>query len=290
MKDLWQRVKCGVFACFPMHWISRLTFFLSRVKSPIQHWVIRRFIHYTKVDMEEARRTSVTDYESFDDFFTRRLKESVRPVCTGTNEVASPCDGLVLQSGSVTDGTLIQAKGRSFSIEALLTKNIGKHFKKGKFCTIYLAPKDYHRTHIPVSGKLEDMVYIPGRLMTVAPYIAEMVDDLYARNERVVCLFNTRVGKMAVVMVGGVNVAAIEMVWHGLVCPPHKAVHRSHYTARSKPKVSLKKGEELGAFHIGSTVILIFENTEISWHPANGCSGSNIKMGQQIASCATEEE
>ena len=277
----WQRIKSILFHLFPHHWVSRTTFFLSRINSYLSIYPIKWFIRSFNVDMSEAKEESPLAYSSFNAFFIRALKSDARPICEEENSIASPCDGTILQVGDCEEGQLIQAKGQHYTVNRLL--GLGKHhsINKTKFCTIYLSPSDYHRVHMPLDGKLEDMSHIPGRLFSVAPYATESIENLYTKNERMVCTFNTTFGKMTLVLVGAINVAAIETVWSGLVSPRTESIARFNY--QSLPTVELDKGEECARFNIGSTVILLFENDQVKWNPLY-YAGEKIKMGQEIAS------
>ncbi len=260
---MWKYFKGFLFHLFPHHLISHFTFWLTRLQTPLKNPAIRLFIRAFDVDMSEAEHQSAESYINFNEFFTRKLVPSARPIDDDKNFVVCPADGRISQISTYRDGQAIQAKGQDFSMTQLLggDNSYGTICQSGNFATIYLSPRNYHRVHMPYNGELVEMIYVPGRLFSVAPYSAEVIKGLYSRNERVVSIFKTDIGYMAVVMVGAVNVAAIEMSWEGLVTPPHgKNIVRKTYK-----NISLKKGDELGIFNMGSTVIMAFEAGKIEW-------------------------
>lgn len=261
---MWKHCKGFLFYLFPHHLVSRITYWLTRLKTPLKNPAIRLFIRTFEVDLSEAVHKHPDQYSSFNEFFTRKLRPGARPFSTEPNSIISPADGRISQIASYENDRVVQAKGQYFSMRQLLgeASEYGSLCESGKFTTIYLSPKDYHRVHMPYDGVLKEMIYIPGRLFSVAPYSAEVIQGLYSRNERVVSIFKITMGYMAVVMVGAVNVSAIEMSWRGLVTPPRgKAINRKKYV-----DIELKKGEELGIFNMGSTVILAFESNSVEWH------------------------
>lgn len=260
---MWKQIKGFLFHLFPHHLVSRFTFWLTRLETPLKNPAIRMFIRAFDVDMSESEHQTAEHYISFNQFFTRELLPGSRPIDSDTNLIVCPADGRISQIAQFSDGLAIQAKGQDFSIQQLLggKNNYGTLCDNGSFATIYLSPRNYHRVHMPYDGELVEMIYVPGRLFSVAPYASEVIKGLYSRNERVVSIFKTKVGYMAVVMVGAVNVAAIEMAWEGLVTPPHgKSITRKTYN-----NVKLKKGDEVGIFNMGSTAIMVFEENKIEW-------------------------
>jgi phosphatidylserine decarboxylase len=281
--SLSDRIKAWLQYPLPQHGISRLTHLLTRIESPaFKDWTIRDFVRRFGVDMNEAAEPDVTVYPSFNAFFTRSLRAGVRPIALEVDAVASPVDGAVSQLGKIEDGRIFQAKGQEFSTPELLGGDAESAavFRDGAFATLYLSPKDYHRIHMPVSGTLMKMLHIPGRLFSVNPPTTRAVPRLFARNERVACLFDTDVGPMALVMVGAMNVASIETVWAGEVTPPHRhAVRAWNYKAG---EFRLEKGAEAGRFNMGSTVILLFAKDRICWEAGYG-PGSIVRMGKRIA-------
>lgn len=263
----------------PQHALSKLAgkFADSRVPA-IRDPLIRRFAAAYDVNMAEAERP-LGQYESFNDFFTRALKPDARPLADAARSVLSPADGAVSQIGAVSGGRIVQAKGRDYSVAELLGGDAqsAARFEGGRFATIYLSPKDYHRVHMPAAGKLTQTVYVPGDLFSVNGITAEGVDRLFARNERLACLFEGELGQFASVMVGAMIVAGIATVWGGRVQPHGRTVIGARHT-----DVALSAGEEMGRFYLGSTVVLLFEPGRIEWLEDLG-PGSVLRMGQAIA-------
>ncbi len=267
----------------PQHALSRLTHRLTRISTPaIKDWGIQDFVRHFGVDMSEAAEPDIRAYPTFNAFFTRSLRTGARPVAMETDAIASPVDGAVSQMGMIEGGRIFQAKGREFSTLELLggDATAAASFQDGSYTTLYLSPKDYHRIHMPVTGSLYRMLHVPGRLFSVNPPTTRAVPRLFARNERVACLFDTDIGPMALVMVGAMNVASIETVWAGEVTPPERsAVQVWDY---KEGDVRLEKGAEVGRFNMGSTVILLFAKDRIRWDVAYG-PGSVVRMGRKIA-------
>lgn len=263
--------------------------FLSQVMSQFTHcenttWknlMIEQIIKAYDVNMTEALEENPTAYRSFNHFFTRELKSSVRPLTTENGSIASPADGVISQAGSINDDTLFQAKGKSFTATDLLggDNERAAPFREGLFSTIYLSPRDYHRLHMPVTGKLTQMLHIPGRLFSVNAATTESVPRLFARNERVVCLFDTEIGEMALVLVGAIFVSSIETVWHGVVTPPTREQVRSWQYADEN--IVLEKGAEMGRFNMGSTIIVLFGKEKARWQ-TEIVAGKAVKMGEMI--------
>ncbi|WP_394241518.1 archaetidylserine decarboxylase [Halopseudomonas laoshanensis] len=265
----------------PQHLISRLAGCLANctwawVKNPFITWFVKRY----DVDMREAEQTDPTAFACFNDFFTRALKPGARPLDPQADSILCPADGTISQLGKIEHGRIFQAKGQSFSVLELLGGH-AEHaalFQGGEFATVYLSPKDYHRVHMPTGGTLTDMVYVPGKLFSVNQATAENVPELFARNERVVCLFETTHGPMAVVLVGAMIVASVETVWAGLVAPPTRQLKSERY-GQAAP--ALERGAEMGRFKLGSTAIVLFGPGHAAWDPAM-CAGSAVSMGQAL--------
>ncbi|WP_462165944.1 archaetidylserine decarboxylase [Pseudoalteromonas sp. GB43] len=254
------KFKIAMQYAMPKHFISRMVGKLAAAKAGgLTTALIKLFIKQYKIDMSEAKYPDPAHYKTFNEFFTRPLKEGIRPLAEDSDIIAHPVDGAISQLGDVVDGQIIQAKGHDYSLQALLG---GKEedtapFLGGKFATIYLAPKDYHRIHMPVDGTLSKMIYVPGDLFSVNPLTAQNVPNLFARNERVVAIFETEIGPLAMVLVGATIVASIETIWAGTVTPPAgKDVFSWNYPTTGDNAITLKKGEEMGRFKLGSTVIL----------------------------------
>ncbi|MEX0618156.1 MAG: archaetidylserine decarboxylase [Pseudohongiellaceae bacterium] len=270
----------------PQHAFSRLAgwFAESRV-TWLKKALIHTFIMFYKVDMSEAKQEDPDDYACFNDFFTRELKSGARPIADEENGIISPADGWFGQCGELDGTQLLQAKGMHYSTLELLggDRTDAARFDGGSFVTVYLSPRDYHRVHMPMGGTLTRMRYIPGKLFSVNQATAESVPRLFARNERLVCLFDTNLGQMALVMVGAMIVAGIDTVWSGPVCPTGADLTDYDYNDR-EPAVEFTKGDEMGRFRLGSTVIVLFEPGAVALDSLQALS--SVKMGQQIARAA----
>ena len=264
----------------PHHTVSRGAGKIASSRIPwLKDLLIRRFIDAYDVDMSEAAR-SVDQFTSFNDFFTRELKPGMRPLADASTHILSPADGAVSQIGRIEEGRIFQAKGRHFTAAQLLggDEAAAKRFEGGSFATIYLSPRDYHRVHMPAAGSLASTTYVPGDLFSVNQVTAENVDGLFARNERLACLFTGPDGVFASVMVGAMIVAGIETVWSGLVDTHHpKLVRESFEPAAHR----LEAGDEMGRFILGSTVVLLFEPDRVEWD-ADLKAGDAVRMGQAI--------
>ena len=236
--------------------------------------------------MTDAAVREPEGYTSFNEFFTRALREGARPL--GAAGCVSPVDGVLTQFGAIEQGRLIQAKGRSYSATALLAgdETLAGRFAGGQFACIYLSPRDYHRVHMPCDGTLTRMDYVPGRLFSVNPALACAVPDLLARNERVVCVFDTPHGLMALVLVGAAIVGSVATVWHGRVHPPRSAELRHwDYVPQS---VVLQRGQEMGRFLMGSTVVALWQGQHLRFDGALA-PGARVHMGQSLAEWEEEE-
>ncbi|GDY27199.1 archaetidylserine decarboxylase [Agarivorans sp. Toyoura001] len=280
------KIKIAAQYCFPQHGLSRLVGKLAQAEAgKLTHWVIKKFINRYQVDMNDAVNSEPSAYPSFNAFFTRPLKPGTRPLVDGDSNLAHPVDGAVSQLGPIQHGRIIQAKGHDYSARELLggDKELAEAFNDGDFATIYLAPKDYHRIHMPCKGKLRKMVYVPGQLFSVNPLTAANVPNLFARNERVVAIFDTEFGPMAMVLVGATIVASIETIWSGTVTPPgSKQVFTWDY---SDQDISLDKGAEMGRFKLGSTVVMLFAKDAIEFEQSLAPTVSTV-MGTHFASKA----
>jgi len=269
----------------PKHLISRLIGKLASARAgALTTGLIKLFVKQYKVDMSEAMYPQPEHYNTFNEFFTRPLKEGARTIIEDENTLAHPVDGTVSQFGAIHNDSIFQAKGHNYSLTTLLggKPELAKPFKGGKFATVYLAPRDYHRIHMPVDGVLTDMIYVPGELFSVNPLTAENIPGLFARNERVIALFDTPVGKMAMVLVGATIVASIETVWAGTVTPPAgKNVQHWQYDTDSEATVRLKKGDELGRFKLGSTIVACFEPGAIEFDGL--AAGQITRLGEAFA-------
>jgi phosphatidylserine decarboxylase len=270
----------------PHHLLSSLMHRLTRIESTlIKDLIIRTVVDVYKVNMQEAMESDPSRYRSFNDFFTRALRPDARPVTQQPNEIACPADGTLSQAGDIESGYLFQAKGYDYALFELLggDQEMTAQFEDGHFATIYLSPKDYHRLHMPFAGKLRKMVHVPGRLFSVNETTCRKVPRLFARNERVICLFDTEIGPMAMILVGAIFVSSIETVWAGTVTPTRLRVSSWDYNQpQQSDLVQLEKGEEMGRFNMGSTVILLFGKDAVEWSE-NLLPGAPLKMGSPIA-------
>ncbi len=245
--------------------------------------LVRWFIQRYGVDMAEAANPDPAAYASFNDFFTRALKPGARPLAeVGPGGLLCPVDGAISQFGAVREGRIFQAKGHDYSATALLGGDaaLAAHFQGGHFATLYLSPRDYHRIHMPCAGRLLRMIHVPGELFSVNPTTARGVPGLFARNERVVCVFDGEHGPWVNVLVGATIVGSMATVWHGLVNPPRPGTVRDWaYTDRD---IHLPAGAEMGRFLLGSTVVMLFPPGPLQWSPA-WAPGAPIRMGEAMA-------
>lgn len=231
--------------------------------------------------MQEALEPNPFAYPTYNDFFGRQLKPECRPIDDNPNSIVSPADGNIAQIGTIAEQKILQAKKHYYTLNSLLANDskLAATFMDGNFATIYLAPKDYHRIHMPVAGQLKKMLHVPGKLFSVNPVAAENIPDLFARNERVITIFDTEFGPMAVILVGAMIVGSIQTVWHGVITPPHKGTIRKWDYANQD--ISLAKGAELGRFKLGSTVILLLPKGLSTWD-AQLQMDSTIQMGRKL--------
>jgi phosphatidylserine decarboxylase len=275
-------IKVSFQYILPKHILSRLVGKLAAAKAGVVTQVlIKLFIKAFKINMKEALYEEPIAYDTFNAFFTRALKSDIRPIVEGDNILCQPVDGKVSQFGDIIGDQVFQAKGHNYSVTTLLggKPELAECFKGGKFVTIYLAPKDYHRIHMPISGKLTDTLHVPGELFSVNPLTAQNVPGLFARNERVIDIFDTSVGKVALVLVGATIVASIETVWAGNITPP--AGKNIQHWQQSQEHISLEKGQEMGRFKLGSTVVLCFESNKITFEDLS--AGDVTRLGEALA-------
>ena len=258
-------------AVAPQYFVPKraLTAFAGWVASPERGWVtteiIRRFVRKYGVNMDEALDSNIASYASFNDFFTRALKPGARPLAN--SDLICPVDGAISQFGPISGDQIFQAKGHRYSTAALVGGDaaLAAQFNNGSFATLYLSPKDYHRIHMPCDGRLTQMIYVPGDLFSVNPITARGVPGLFARNERVVCVFESAHGPFVLVLVGATIVGSMATVWHGLVSPPRLPDVRTWNYADQK--VELKRGDEMGRFLLGSTVVMLFPEAPLVFNP-----------------------
>ena len=279
------RILSAIQYPLPHHLLSRIVFRLLRIRTRwVKNLQIRLIRWWFGIDLSEAVLKKPGDYPHFNAFFTRPLEPDARPVVGGPGEIAAPVDGAVSQAGDIRGGRIFQAKGHDFGLRELLggSAQRAKPFEDGAFATIYLSPRDYHRIHMPVTGDLTEMVHVPGRLFSVNPATTRAVPHLFARNERVVAIFDTEAGPMALVLGGAIFVAAIETVWAGLVTPPRGREIRSwRYGVNEAESVHLERGREMGRFNMGSTVIVLFGPDAVTW--ADGIQPeAAVRMGELL--------
>lgn len=280
--SLVDRIKALALAPLPQHLLTRLIYNLTRRHSRLVTPVVRRFAAQFDVDMQDAAEPDLATYPTFNAFFTRALKPEARPLPEAAHLIACPADGRISAVGQVRDARVLQAKGIDYSLLDLLggdgeaTELLGN----GSFVTVYLSPRDYHRLHMPATGRLLSQTHVPGRLWSVGPHAVRSLDGLFTRNERVVAQFDTERGRMALVLVGAMNVAAIDTVWAGPVTPNSgkRITHQDH--ASDPQPVVLERGAEMGRFNMGSTIIAVFEH-HIDWHSELG-SDTAVKMGESL--------
>jgi len=274
----------------PKHLVTLIAGKLANAKmGGFTTFLINQFIKKFKIDMSEAKYSEASDFDTFNDFFTRELKEGLRPIVEGDNNLATPVDGCVSQQGNITEGRIFQAKGHDFGLRELLggSDDIAAPFDDGIFSTVYLAPKDYHRIHMPITGKLEKLVFIPGDLFSVNPLTAENVPNLFARNERAVAIFSTSLGPMAMVLVGATIVGSIETVWEGtLKTQKGREIQNWDYQDQ---EIVLEKGEEMGRFKLGSTIVALFPKDSIEFSEDLAPS-SVTRLGELFAIVKNSDE
>lgn len=258
-------------------WMGKLTHSENRV---LKNLMIAGISKLYGINLDDAVGQTANDYPSFNAFFTRALKPDARTWPTETNAIASPADGFISQIGTVSNGDIFQAKGKSFTASALLgDPTRAAAFQDGTFATIYLSPRDYHRLHMPVGGTLREMAHIPGRLFSVNAATTNAVPSLFARNERVVAMFDTELGPMALVLVGAIFVCGIATVWHGVVTPPTAGQVRTWHYGDEAPALAM--GEEMGRFNMGSTLIVLFPKDAVQWLP-EWQPGQPIRLGNLL--------
>lgn len=274
-----QRLFIGLQHCLPKRLISRLVYHAVRWQlPPLKNFLIRRFIHYFAIDMQEAALPEPTSYPHFNAFFTRALRPNARPIDDDTHGLVAPADGTLTQWGAIEAGRILQAKGLDYSVDELLGKQrpAAATLAQPSFATIYLAPYNYHRVHLPLAGRLAGMHYLPGKFYSVNATTAQGIPNLFARNERVVCWFAGATGHFAVVLVGAFNVASISTVWSGEITPQRQA----QFWAYDDPQLEFAKGAEIGRFNLGSTVVMVF-NKPVDWLPSLQ-PGMTTRMGIKL--------
>lgn len=269
----------------PHHAVSRLTHRVARWESPRIQPLLRWFIRRYRLDMSEAVEPEPEAYPSFNKLFTRALRADARPLEGDELSIVSPADSRISALGTIETGQIFQAKGHSYTVTELLGgfTDLARPFARGSFLTVYLSPRDYHRLHMPIAGRLTTMVHVPGRLFSVAPRIVAHTPRLYARNERVVAFFETAIGPVAMALIGAINVGSIETVWAGEITPPSRRhIRRIDY---GNQEIRLDRGAEMGRFNLGSSVVLLLPEHPLHFDPALAPE-KFIRFRQEVARIA----
>lgn len=264
----------------PQHLLAAGMYRLMRCRTPwVKNLLISRIARRYAIDLSEAAEPHADRYPTFNAFFTRALKDDARPIATGA--VVSPADGRISQIGSILGDELLQAKGHTFTLEALLAgdRATAEAFRDGIFATVYLSPKDYHRVHIPYAATLRSMVFVPGELFSVSEATAQLVPGLFARNERVICHFDTAMGPMAVILVGAIFVGSMQTVWHGEV--GGRRGEPTRWVYQGDECRHFATGDEIGRFNMGSTVIVLLPRDAAAWNDG-AVPGSVVRMGEAL--------
>jgi len=281
MKSVIERILAGFQYILPQHFLSRIVYALMRSEIKwVKNLLIALISRIAGINYAEALSPDPADYVSFNAWFTRALKPGARVFDPDPQAFLSPCDGRISETGPLEENRILQAKGKDYSLEDLLANDpVCEQLVDGYFSTIYLSPRDYHRIHMPIGGRLQRMIHVPGRLFSVAPYTVRQVPRLFARNERVISIFDTEYGPLVMVLVGAMLVSSTETVWAGEVTPTkNKEVSVKEY---SDERVTLVKGEEMGRFNMGSTVILLMPPGALKSIENLG-AGDAVKLGQKL--------
>lgn len=282
--NLFDHLFAGLQRVLPTHFMSRVVHWATRVEAPwFKNLLISQFMRGFGITLEEFQVQNPRSFRSFNEFFTRALVDGMRPLPEDPQIAACPVDGTMYQAGAIEAGRIFQAKGQSFDVVELLggSRERAAPFLGGQFATIYLAPSNYHRIHMPMDGRLNKQVYVPGRLFSVNPATARAMPELFARNERVAAIFDTPIGPVAMVLVGALFVGSIETVWSGEITPPHRGqVDMRQWGEKDEP-IQLQRGEEMGRFNMGSTVILLTGPGVMDWSQEIR-PGDKVRMGQAL--------
>jgi len=283
LKTFWQYL-------IPQHALSSMVHWLTTWENTwLTPFIVRQFVRLYDIDLNAAQRTNPEDYQSFNDFFTRSLKLDARPIEGGETILVSPADGKISQTSDILRNQLIQAKGFQYSLEALVGGDIAlaNQFYDGQFAVIYLSPRDYHRIHAPTDAKLLSMMYVPGDLFAVNPATVRTVPELFARNERLVLSFETEFGPMVLVMVGAIFVGSMETVFAGKITPPYS--NTLQYWDYRGHGIHFHKGDEIGRFNMGSTVVMLHGKDRVKGLTAH-VENTPVRMGQAIATLVRSDE
>ena len=281
MKSVFERILAGFQYILPQHFLSRIVYALMRSEITwVKNLLIYLISRIAGINYGEALSPDPSDYASFNAWFTRELKPGARTFDPDPQAFLSPCDGRISETGPLQENRILQAKGKDYSLQDLLANDpVCQQLTDGYFSTIYLSPKDYHRIHMPIGGRLQRMIHVPGRLFSVAPYTVRQVPRLFARNERVISIFETDSGPLVMVLVGAMLVSSTETVWAGEVTPTkNKEVSVTNYPNEN---IALGKGDEMGRFNMGSTVILLMPPDTLK--PLDGLgAGDAVRLGQKL--------
>ena len=280
-----ERAKIAFHYLLPQLAVTRCAgWFADKQWGKITHFVIQQFANVYQINWQEAKKSQASDFATFNEFFTRELKDGARPIIESNLQLCLPADGKVSESGDIDRDRLLQAKGHNFTLSDLLAgdNELAAQFENGVFLTTYLSPKDYHRVHMPCAGTLLKMIYVSGELFSVNPFLAQHVPNLFARNERVICVFDTDIGTMVQILVGATVTASMTTVWHGTVNPPREnGVRVWEYPAEGEQAIHLEKGAEMGAFRLGSTVVNLFMHNTVKLD-SRLVAGAPTKMGESL--------
>lgn len=264
----------------PHRLLSRMMFYVMRIRAQsVKNFTIKTMVKKFDINLEEAAESDINHYPHFNAFFTRALKPEARVIDARPNHIISPVDGVISQLGDIKQGRIIQAKNHSYSVKELLATDIDANYRDGRFITIYLSPRDYHRMHAPLECDLTSMRHIPGRLFSVADWTTQEIPRLFARNERLVNHLQTDLGPVAYVYVGAIFVSSIETVSNGVMTPPYAS---KPVTLEPTGKTHYLKGDEMGRFNMGSTIVLLFPRDSIRFN-SELKAGDAVKLGQSIA-------
>lgn len=283
--SLLDRLKSWPLALLPHQLLSRIVRRATRWRTGWwKNLLINIFARHFRVDLSEAQIRRPGDYPDFNSFFTRALRPEVRHMPQDELGIACPVDGRISELGDIRDGSLLQAKGREYSLQTLLGGDAGRAspFRNGKFITLYLSPRDYHRIHMPVTARLRETCYVPGRLFSVAPHTTRAIPDLFTRNERLCAVFDTAAGPMAMILVGAIFVSCMETVWEGVVNPTlGRSLVVRHFPDSGDSAIELQQGAEMGRFNMGSTVILLYGKDRVDWQQDLE-AGAAVQLGDLL--------
>ncbi|MDF7670092.1 archaetidylserine decarboxylase [Orbaceae bacterium ESL0721] len=265
---------------------SMIGWLAKRKLGKVTTWMICGFCKVYRVDMSEALCDDINEYKTFNDFFARKLKEEARPIDNDPDSIVMPADGVISEFGHIENSSLLQAKGFTYSLDSLLAcqSEMVNAFTNGMYVTTYLAPKNYHRVHMPCAATLREMIYVPGTLFSVSRATTETIPNIFARNERVICLFDTEFGPMAQILIGATIVGSIETEWEGVITPPRDGIMKSwnYVNSDSVEPIKLEKGQDMGCFKLGSTVITLFAKDHITFSDELKV-GQTVRVGQKLA-------